>query len=91
MAFRSRKDIAYQEFVESPPPRLEIGKCEVLRECVGVRKKSRRAVKSEEKPKAQVRREQQCRRRSERERDTACVCEGKTRAEGQRALEKCVR
>lgn len=23
-----RKDIAYQEFGESPPPRLEIGKCE---------------------------------------------------------------
>lgn len=26
-----RKDIAYQEFGESPPPRLEIGKCEAVK------------------------------------------------------------
>lgn len=29
-----RKDIAYQEFGESPPPRLEIGKCEAaIQQC----------------------------------------------------------
>lgn len=81
-----RKDIAYQEFGESPPPRLEIGKCEAaIQQCQEAKQSAEKCGTGREVPRGKVRaRASQCKGSSEsRERDSVSVKREKTRAEGQ--------
>lgn len=68
-----RKDIAYQEFGESPPPRLEIGKCEAaIQQCQEAKQSAEKCGTGREVPRGKVRaRASQCKGSSEsRERDS---------------------